>query len=418
MSGLKKTIIRAGLETLYFSGAHVALRPFFQGVGAILTLHHVRPSRRGAFQPNRLLEVTPGFLSAVIRRLKRSRLDIVSLDEMYRRLMQRDFKRRFVCITFDDGYRDLLQYAWPILKKNKVPFALYVPTGFPDRIGELWWVALERVVANNDRIGLYVDGRDQRFDCATVDEKRNIYDQLYWWLRSRPTEDELREAIRDLSARYGVDLKALCDELCMTWEDIAELSRDPLVTIGAHTVNHPMLKKTSDRVARSEMEMSRAVIESAIGIRPEHFAYPVGDPTSAGPREFALAAELGFKTAVTTQPGVLFREHRHHLTSLPRISLNGEYQQLRYLRVLMSGTATAMWNGFRAAEGGVSQLRLLRHAREGGNPVFDRVAASRGRAVECRFFPAFHPADQRHGGQHPAHSGDHVEDPGRDRIRA
>jgi peptidoglycan/xylan/chitin deacetylase (PgdA/CDA1 family) len=347
VSGLKKTIIRAGLETLYFSGAHVALRPFFQGVGAILTLHHVRPSRRGAFQPNRLLEVTPGFLSAVVRRLKRSNLDIVSLDEMHRRLVQRDFKRRFVCITFDDGYRDLLQYAWPILKQNDVPFALYVPTGFPDRIGELWWVALERIVANNDRIGLYVDGRDQRFDCVSTDEKRNIYDQLYWWLRSRPTEEELREAIRDLSARYGIDLKTLCDELCMTWEDIAEISRDPLVTIGAHTVNHPILIKTSDRVARSEMEMSRAVIQSAIGIRPDHFAYPVGDLTSAGPREFALAAELGFKTAVTTQPGVLFREHRHHLMSLPRISLNGEYQQLRYLRVLMSGTATAMWNGFK-----------------------------------------------------------------------
>jgi peptidoglycan/xylan/chitin deacetylase (PgdA/CDA1 family) len=347
VSGLKKTIIRAGLETLYFSGAHVALRPFFQGVGAILTLHHVRPSRRGAFQPNRLLEVTPGFLSAVIRRLKRSKLDIVSLDEMYRRLIERDFKRRFVCITFDDGYRDLLQYAWPILKTNNVPFALYVPTGFPDRIGELWWVALERIVANNDRIGLYVDGRDQRFDCVSIDEKRNIYDQLYWWLRSMPTEEELREAIRDLSARYGVDLKALCDELCMTWEDIAELSRDPLVTIGAHTVNHPILKKTSDRVARSEMEMSRAVIESAIGIRPDHFAYPVGDLTSAGPREFALAAELGFKTAVTAQPGVLFREHRHHLMSLPRISLNGEYQQMRYGRVLMSGAATAMWNRFK-----------------------------------------------------------------------
>lgn len=347
MSVLKNTIIRAGLETLYFSGAHVALRPFFQGVGAILTLHHVRPARRGGFQPNRLLEITPQFLTAVVRGLKRSKLDIVSLDEMYRRLVERDFKRRFVCITFDDGYRDVMQYAWPTLKKNSVPFALYIPTGFPDRIGELWWVALERVVANNDRIGLYVDGRDQRFDCVTVDDKRNIYNQLYWWLRSMPTEDELREAIRDLSARYGVDLKALCDELCMTWEDIAELSRDPLVTIGAHTVNHPMLKKTSDRVARSEMEMSRAVIESAIGIRPEHFAYPVGDLTSAGPREFQIAAELGFKTAVTTQPGVLFREHRHHLMSLPRLSLNGEYQQMRYLRVLMSGAATAMWNGFR-----------------------------------------------------------------------
>jgi peptidoglycan/xylan/chitin deacetylase (PgdA/CDA1 family) len=76
-------------------------------------------------------------------------------------------------------------------------------------------------------------------------------------------------------------------------------------------------------------------------------AYPVGDPTSAGPREFRIAAELGFKTAVTTRPGVLFKGHRDHLTALPRISINGEFQQHRYLKVLMSGAATAMWNGFR-----------------------------------------------------------------------
>ncbi|MEA2992706.1 MAG: hypothetical protein QOD40_1626, partial [Alphaproteobacteria bacterium] len=69
--------------------------------------------------------------------------------------------------------------------------------------------------------------------------------------------------------------------------------------------------------------------------------------TSAGPREFRLAAELGFKTAVTTRPGVIFSQHQRHLTALPRISLNGEYQRMRYVRVLMSGAATAMWNGFR-----------------------------------------------------------------------
>jgi peptidoglycan/xylan/chitin deacetylase (PgdA/CDA1 family) len=78
-----------------------------------------------------------------------------------------------------------------------------------------------------------------------------------------------------------------------------------------------------------------------------HFSYPVGDPTSAGPREFRLAGELGFKTAVTTRPGLLFPGHRDQLMALPRISLNGEQQQLRYVRVLLSGAATAVWNGFR-----------------------------------------------------------------------
>jgi peptidoglycan/xylan/chitin deacetylase (PgdA/CDA1 family) len=118
-------------------------------------------------------------------------------------------------------------------------------------------------------------------------------------------------------------------------------------TIGAHTVNHVMLAKVPEQSARAEMEMGRSVIEAALGRRPDHLAYPVGDASSAGPREFRLAAEAGFKTAVTTRPGVIFPEHRDHLTALPRISLNGEHQQLRYVRVLLSGAATAMWNGFR-----------------------------------------------------------------------
>ena len=155
----RKRIIRAGLETLYFSGAHLAMKPFVGGVGVILTLHHVRPRRPDAFQPNRLLEVSPGFFSRVIAKLRRSGLDLVSLDEMYRRLTERDFQRRFACITFDDGYRDLMQWAYPVLRKHDVPFALYIPTSFPDRIGELWWLALERVIAENQRIGLMIDGR-------------------------------------------------------------------------------------------------------------------------------------------------------------------------------------------------------------------------------------------------------------------
>jgi peptidoglycan/xylan/chitin deacetylase (PgdA/CDA1 family) len=154
--------------------------------------------------------------------------------------------------------------------------------------------------------------------------------------------------VRDLAACHRVDMAAHCRELCMDWQEIVDLAADPLVTIGAHTVNHKMLKKMEDDAAvRNEMEMSRAVLEAALGKRPQHLAYPVGDPTSAGPREFRIAAEIGFKTAVTTRPGVLFKAHRDHLTALPRISVNGDFQQQRYVKVLMSGAATAMWNGFR-----------------------------------------------------------------------
>lgn len=345
---MKKTIIRGGLETLYFSGLHHWMRPLVGGVGTILTLHHVRPARASRFQPNRLLEISPAFFERLLRRLRASRNDLISLDEMHQRMVSGNHKRRFVCVTFDDGYRDNLRWAYPLLKKYEVPFGLYIPTSFPDRIGELWWVALEAVIARNTRIGLAIDGKDRFFECGTVREKRQLYAEVYGWLRSMKSEEELRCVVRDLAARHGVDMSIVCEDECMTWDEIGEMAADPLCTIGAHTVNHMMLKKLdTDQAVRAEMEMGRAVIEAALGRRPQHLAYPVGDPTSAGPREFRIAAELGFKTAVTTRPGVVFRAHRQHLTALPRISVNGEFQSQRYMKVLMSGAATALWNGFK-----------------------------------------------------------------------
>jgi peptidoglycan/xylan/chitin deacetylase (PgdA/CDA1 family) len=322
------------------------------GVGSILALHQVRPARRDRFQPNRLLEVTPKFFERVIRRLRRSKTDFVSMDEVHRRMTERDFRRRFVAVTFDDGYRDTLEYAYPILKKYEVPFTVYVATSFADKIGEMWWLALEAVIARNELIGLRIDGRDRWFDCRNVEEKRAAFDHIYWWLRDLGTEDELRHFVREMTARHRVDMAAMCAELCMNWQEIATLAADPLVTIGAHTVNHVILTKVSEAAVRSELENSRAVIEAALGVRPQHLAYPVGDPSAAGPREFKIAADLGFKTAVTMRPGVVFRRHSEHLTALPRLSLNGNFQRARYAKVLLSGAPTALWNGFRPVNAG------------------------------------------------------------------
>ena len=94
----------------------------------------------------------------------------------------------------------------------------------------------------------------------------------------------------------------------MNWDELATLAADPLVTIGAHTVNHVMLAKVPEKSARSEMEMGRSVIAASLGKRPDHLSYPVGDPSAAGPREFRIAAELGFKTAVTTPPWCALRQ--------------------------------------------------------------------------------------------------------------
>jgi peptidoglycan/xylan/chitin deacetylase (PgdA/CDA1 family) len=133
----------------------------------------------------------------------------------------------------------------------------------------------------------------------------------------------------------------------MDWQELADFAQDPLVTIGAHTDTHIMLAKASPEAARADIARGIDEIEKHLGVRPAHFSFPVGDPTSAGPRDFKIAADLGFRTAITTRPGVLFAEHAAHLTALPRISVNGEFQRVRYLDALLSGVPTALMNRFR-----------------------------------------------------------------------
>jgi peptidoglycan/xylan/chitin deacetylase (PgdA/CDA1 family) len=112
-------------------------------------------------------------------------------------------------------------------------------------------------------------------------------------------------------------------------------------------VTHCTLAKANRADAEREMAGSRARIQDALQKRVWHFAYPYGDKRSATAREFSLAHELGFKTAVTTRPGMLFAENARHPTALPRVSLNGHFQEKRFLSVLTSGAATAIWKGFR-----------------------------------------------------------------------
>ena len=93
MKQFRSHCIRAGLGALYFTGAHVLLRPILSGVGAIFMLHHVRPRREAEFQPNSHLEVTPEFLRAMLSHLRAEGIDIVTMDEAHRRLTEREIGR-------------------------------------------------------------------------------------------------------------------------------------------------------------------------------------------------------------------------------------------------------------------------------------------------------------------------------------
>jgi peptidoglycan/xylan/chitin deacetylase (PgdA/CDA1 family) len=329
----KYTAIRVLFEALWLSRLPALLRSLSASRGVIFTLHRVMPGEPAAFSPNAILQVRPDFLAYVIERLRSLDLDIVSMDEALERLAAPRRGRRFVVLTFDDAYRDNLVHALPILRQHDVPFTLYVPTGFVDGAGELWWQAIEDIIAGAEAIAV---ADAERVETRTSAQKKSAYDALYWRMRRMP-EPERIALLRHFAASHGYDLERQCRDLIMDWQELRHFADDPLSTIGAHTVHHCELAKLSREAAASEMALSADRLQAQFGRRPEHFSYPLGGPLSAGQREFELARELGFRSGVTTRPGGLYAHHAQTPHALPRVSLNGYFQSRRYVDVFASG---------------------------------------------------------------------------------
>jgi peptidoglycan/xylan/chitin deacetylase (PgdA/CDA1 family) len=324
------------LELAYFSGLPLLRGRRAGGAGVIMRFERVRPRRGGGFQPLKSREITPGFLDRTIRALKRWKYDIVSMDEACQRAVTLASPRRFACLTFDGGYKDMMASAYPVLARHGVPFTVYVPTAFPDGIGEAWWLALEQVIARESRLSLVMGREEKHFNIASTAEKYQLYDFLWGWMRSLAPSD-LSSAINDLCTRYSVDLAVLSREASLDWADLAKLAADPLVTLGSATVNYPVLSNLKDAAVLREMTMGRAVAQAAFHRDVRHFAYPFGDRGSWRRQHAAMAEEAGFASAASAIPGVIEAEGRTNLHALPRISWDGRQRSLRAMRVILSG---------------------------------------------------------------------------------
>lgn len=347
----KSALLRTSLDILYFSGVSRLMSGAFAGIGAIFMLHHVRPGggRERGFAPNAGLEVAPEFLDAVIRFVGSRGYDLVSFGEAVDRIRSGEHSRPFAVFTVDDAYQDIYDHGWPVFRRHHCPFTVFVSPAITDGTCELWWRGLEAVIAGTSRLTVEVDGVRETLVTASDAHKQAAFERLYWPLRRMPETDQ-RQWIRRLCESHGIDLDALCRAAAMGWQEVREMAADPLCTLGAHTVHHFALAKLTAEEALAEAVESRRRIAAETGIEARFFAYPYGDETDAGPRDFALIAEAGFAAAVTTRKGLIFPVHRDRLTALPRVSLNGGFQKERYLDVLLSGAAFALWNGLRPAK--------------------------------------------------------------------
>lgn len=334
MGMFRDTTLRTAFEVLALTRVTGLIRRRSRCRGVIFALHRVLPDDPADFSPNAVLQVRPDFLEHAIQRVRELGLETVSLDEAVRRIESDAQERPFAVFTFDDAYRDNHRHALPILRRLRCPFTLYVATALVDGVGEVWWQALEDIIAQQEALALTHAGETDYIACATLSEKRAAFDQISRRMRAMPEPDRV-DLIRTLAAQYSFDLEAHCRQLIMNWAELRSFVDEPLCTLGAHTVHHHDLSKLAPGDARNEIEQSMRVLKAQFGSAPEHLAFPPSG-TSTGV-ESALARDLGFRTAVTLRPGGIHAHHRNQLHCLPRILLSGNLQARRHVDVYATG---------------------------------------------------------------------------------
>lgn len=335
--------IQIMLDFLLYTKSYKMFRSKYGGIGHIFMLHRVLPQEE--IQGHRTtaptdMELTISEFETIITYFKEMDYAFVSLDDVYNILHGKSLGKKFVALTFDDGYIDVYRYAYPILKRHGIPFTVNVSTGFPDGTVILWWYLLEELLLKHEHLTFEINGKGYTYHFANQREKYFAFREIRDLILDSTKTDFIKK-MKKIFGPLKIDLFQRTGELSLTWDQIREMSRDPLVTIGAHTVNHkPFVKLTAEKI-RQEIQGSVARIEDQIGKKVEHFSYPFGRKES-GLREFAIVKEMGFKTAVTSKFTNVFPEHIGYLECLPRIYKIGGIPLERYLGVLTSGALSAM----------------------------------------------------------------------------
>ena len=220
----------------------------------------------------------------------------LSLDDALMHLQQDTLPSNAICVTFDDGYLNNLTIAQPILAKYKIPATVYVATAFSHGTN-MWNDRLIHLFADANRTELHLD--DEQLQLGDNVQRRDLAQQWLKKLKYLPPEERLSK----ISAFYQQNNAAEQSPLMMTPEQIKQLC-DAGVTIGAHTVNHPILKVLPADQQLAEMQQSKQTLQSWTGKDVDHFAYPNGFENIDFDSETVKLVQLvGFKSATVTNGG-------------------------------------------------------------------------------------------------------------------
>ena len=255
----------------------------------------------------------------------------MSVEELVERLRSKTLPANAVAVTFDDGYRDNLVNAKPVLARYGVPATLFLATGFVGHDTPFWWDELATMIlastqALHDQQDVAGDavtldwGEAERSDLAgewrAWDEPRTPRQSAYLdiWRRLRFATAEQRDlAMNTLRHRFGSAKDFLGSPMCS--DEIRTLLCDGLVELGARTVTHPALTSLSSLECRREIVGSGQRCRELAAKCINGFAYPYGDMSVEVRHD---VASLGFSWACSTEDGFV---EQPDVYALPRIAV-------------------------------------------------------------------------------------------------
>lgn len=225
---------------------------------------------------------------------------VIPLSEAVRRLTDGSLPPAAAAITFDDGYRDNLEVAAPILKHHGLPATLFVASGFID--GGIMFndVVIEAVRATSKAMLELPELGLTQLPMGTLDQRRAALSRLLPTIKHLPSEKR-QQAVDTLAKRAHVTLPR---DLMMTTAQLRQFAESGF-EIGAHTENHPILAVLQDTEAHVEISRGRDSLEGMLDQRISLFAYPNGRwGRDFDTRHVAMVKQCGFDAAFSTEPGV------------------------------------------------------------------------------------------------------------------
>lgn len=227
---------------------------------------------------------------------------VVSLGQLHQELQEPRAYGQSVAVTFDDGYRDLYTYAFPILVKYRIPAAIFVVVESIES-GEAPWydrTFLSFMEAPGDALHLMLD-RPRCFQLSSPRARFHAGLEVVSFLRTLPDQTR-RGWCADLERQVKVPEAKLQNRM-LSWDQIREMHRAG-VSFGSHTLSHPVVSQLGPEDLHRELSESKRIMEDRLGAPVTDFAYPFGKSADCGPHAASALARCGYRLAVTTTEGV------------------------------------------------------------------------------------------------------------------